>query len=258
MRFSTRFALAAVGIVLTLSGCTAQLPEARVNPTEESISVRQQFREVNDKTAEAVRYFASKQRHDNMRGFLNYAGRLLMDKMLSGEIPYKTTHWNGSEPAPRDGWGHMLSEPSIDKRPQGVPYISLSVRFIDGKIDSDTNPVSIYIETPEYKVGFDGDAQPGNAGPAYDEPSSFSWYWRKSTGRPDRQSMSLQAAFIEVYYGSDKKSAPRPIEETHTVVTDNLHWNSSESIRENIQRSDNGFVTLLLDVVHEMDSSDWK
>lgn len=258
MRFFISFALAATMIMFVLSGCTANPAEAPAAELKESMLVRQQLAETSEKTAEAVRYYVSKQRHDNMRGFLRYAGRELMDKMLSGEIPYHTTHWNGSVPAPRDGWGHMVSELSTDTQPDNGYSVQLTVRFTDGAVDATIDPTTLYVTTPDYELGFIGDSTYDSEDKPRDTPGAFSWSWEAKKGNPQKHGMSLQDAFIEFYYGLEsEKPAPPPTEEKYVVATPGLIWTSSESVRENMQRFDNSFLNLLLDVVPTIDGSDW-
>lgn len=259
MSLFTRSIIAIIGATLALSGCSANPPTAPTVESEDTVLVRKQLAETSDKTAEAVRYYASKQRHDNMRGFLRYAGRELMDKMLSGEIPYNTTHWNDSDPAPRNGWGQMESMPSTGNLLVNGYSIQLSVRLTNGAVDTAIDPTSLYITTPDYELGFIGDSTYDSENKPRDTPDAFSWSWKAKKGDPQKHGMSLQDAFIEFYYGpANEKPAPLPIEERCVVATPGLQWNSLESIRENMQRFDNSFLNLLLEVVPTIDGSGWK
>lgn len=172
MRLFTRFLTAAIVCsVLSLAGCSAQPPAAPVVP--KTTSHAPTLTTTSEGRA-GMRYFMSEARKAPLRDALNQTATQLINKMLSGAMPYDKVSWWGVGPAPDDGMGYLLwSADSITKTSKS--FVKIAVTFKNGTVDTSVPPLGISIQTRSQWVRIDGEHALGDLEPEGSSLSSYLW-----------------------------------------------------------------------------------
>lgn len=126
-------------------------------------------------------YYFSPERRALLADTVDQVGRVWLDRMLSGKIPWETRGWDKFSPAPYNGYGSIVSTPSTGPGVSEM-FINVIVRFVNGRIDMATGPLGIFVMKDGRMADLIGltTVHGWQALPVNDSPTAFSWYLEPS------------------------------------------------------------------------------
>lgn len=123
--------MAGVGVIMAVAGCN----------TSQTVTTA-----AEDTTAQAFSYYTSPARRAFFRQVGDEQGQLLINKMLSGEIPSITQAYNSPNAAPANGYGVISSKPSGITPASTIARVSVVVYFSNGAIDTTKGIAQVRID----------------------------------------------------------------------------------------------------------------
>ena len=148
----------------------------------------------DEQRQEIVDYYLSEERQAPLEEALHDLGTQWRDLMLSGQLPMETRAWSKLMPAPRNGYGSLVSETRDENDRLTRPFLQVNVKFTDGVVDTSEPPVGLTIIMPDgTMLDLNGrtpladirDAD-GSGIPVPGSPVAFSWSERiPGEGEPD-------------------------------------------------------------------------